>query len=73
MNRPAVLVCLISPPVIFVAIHALPVGQYYDAGYFAWQNQYANIAAQEAVPLFQPSIRPADKIADFGCGGGYLL
>src|ERR1700690_2672060 len=46
---------------------------YYDASYFAWQSSGGGLSAWLDRWKFEPFVRPADLVLDFGCGGGYLL
>ncbi|MEP7383494.1 MAG: class I SAM-dependent methyltransferase [Gemmatimonadota bacterium] len=50
-----------------------PSAQHYDADYFAWQRSIGEFSAKANRFRFQPYVSPADRVVDFGCGGGYLL
>lgn len=41
--------------------------------YFAYQQNAAETANRIVLPRFAPHIRATDRVADFGCGTGWLL
>jgi hypothetical protein len=41
--------------------------------YYGWQDASAREGAIRIVPYFKPYVREADRLIDFGCGGGFLL
>ena len=46
---------------------------HYDAGYFAWQQKSGRLGGWANVDKYRDTVRPADRVLDFGCGGGFLL
>ena len=47
--------------------------EYYDENYFEWQQKIAVFGAEQKKSLFIPYISNDDVVAEFGCGGGFLL
>ncbi len=46
---------------------------HYDEDYFAWQRRVGRFGGQANAFKFTRSVKPADTVIDFGCGGGFLL
>ena len=46
---------------------------HYDQTYFNWQQDIGAFGGEASAPKFQKYIHDDDVVADFGCGGGYLL
>ncbi len=46
---------------------------HYDAKYFAWQQELGRFGGWANVDKFRHTVGKADKVLDFGCGGGFLL
>jgi SAM-dependent methyltransferase len=46
---------------------------YYDADYFNWQKNIGAFGGWANAFKFKNTVRPADTVIDFGCGGGFLL
>lgn len=46
---------------------------YYDADYFAWQQKSGRLGGWANVDKYRDTVRPTDRVLDFGCGGGFLL
>ncbi len=46
---------------------------YYNKNYFDWQKNVGAFGGMANLFKFRDFIKPADKVVDFGCGGGYLL
>jgi SAM-dependent methyltransferase len=53
------------------------VGSHYQGelgeAYYGWQQHGADLGAQIDRFKFEPHVRPADTVVDFGCGGGAML
>ena len=49
------------------------VSQHYDDAYFSWQKTIGEFGGWACLTMFADYIKPADRVLDFGCGGGYLL
>ncbi|MGH1587923.1 class I SAM-dependent methyltransferase [Methylobacterium phyllosphaerae] len=47
--------------------------QYYGEEYFEWQKQIGEFSALADKFKFVGEICAADRVIDFGCGGGYML
>jgi SAM-dependent methyltransferase len=50
-----------------------PVESHYDNSYFLWQKTIGEFGARVNKAKFQRFIKSHDRLADFGCGGAYLL
>jgi SAM-dependent methyltransferase len=59
------------------ALDAPAVGRHYvgDLGeqYYGWQAALGREGAILIAAFFEPYVREADRLIDFGCGGGFLL
>lgn len=47
--------------------------EHYTESYFKWQGSIGEFGGWANLEKFLPYIDPNDKLADFGCGGGFLL
>ena len=47
--------------------------KHYDATYFEWQRKIGEFGGAANAFKFRRSVKPSDKVIDFGCGGGFLL
>jgi 2-polyprenyl-3-methyl-5-hydroxy-6-metoxy-1,4-benzoquinol methylase len=46
---------------------------HYDVDYFAWQKEMGRFGGWANVDKYRSTVRPIDRVLDFGCGGGFLL
>jgi len=46
---------------------------YYDAAYFAWQESHGMLGGWANLDKYRDTVKAADRVLDFGCGGGALL
>ncbi|MEQ1697190.1 MAG: class I SAM-dependent methyltransferase [Hyphomicrobiaceae bacterium] len=46
---------------------------YYDADYFEWQRKSGRLGGWANVDKYRNTVRPTDRVLDFGCGGGFLV
>jgi SAM-dependent methyltransferase len=49
------------------------VSGHYDAQYFAWQKERGRFGGWANLDKYRRTVSPADRVLDFGCGGGFLL
>jgi len=48
-------------------------GSHYDARYFEWQAESGRFGGWANIDKFSKTVGAADRVLDFGCGGGFLL
>jgi SAM-dependent methyltransferase len=46
---------------------------FYDAKYFAWQQELGRLCGWANAGIYRRTVKPSDRVLDFGCGGGFLL
>jgi SAM-dependent methyltransferase len=51
----------------------IETSSHYDAAYFKWQKIAGKFGGWANVDKYRSSIKPTDRVLDFGCGGGFLL
>ncbi|MGO9543696.1 MAG: class I SAM-dependent methyltransferase [Rhodomicrobium sp.] len=49
------------------------VSAHYDAKYFAWQEGQGRLGGWANLDKYRSTVGAADRVLDFGCGGGFLL